>query len=83
VYVVRPDERVATMENPYLEKVTRAVDERVGRPSDELQALALVAIAIELQAIRRHLEGDVPPPVAPMAARRVVLDEVSDGIVVG
>ena len=48
----------ATMENPYLEKVTRAIDERVDRPADELQALALVAIAIELQAIRLHLERD-------------------------
>jgi hypothetical protein len=71
------------MDNPYLEKVTRAVDERVGRPVDELQALALVAIAIELQAIRRHLEGDVPPPAEPMPPRRVVLDDLSDGIVVG
>jgi hypothetical protein len=71
------------MDNPYLEKVTRAVDERVGRPVDELQALALVAIAIELQAIRRHLEGDVPSPVESMPPRRVVLDDLSDGIVVG
>jgi hypothetical protein len=71
------------MDNPYLEKVTRAVDERVGRPSDELQALALVAIAIELQAIRRHLEGETSPPAEPMPARRVVLDDLSDGIVVG
>jgi hypothetical protein len=71
------------MENPYLDKVTRAIDERVGRPADELQALALVAIAIELQAIRQHLEGDAPSPVEPTPARRVVLDELSDGIVVG
>ena len=71
------------MENPYLEKVTRAIDERVGRPADELQALALVAIAIELQAIRRHLEGDAPAAVEQMPAPCVVLDQVSDGIVVG
>jgi len=71
------------MDNPYLEKVTRAVDERVGRPTDEMQALALVAIAIELQAIRRHLEGETPPPVVQAPPRRVVLDDVADGIVVG
>jgi len=71
------------MENPYLEKVTRAIDERVGRPADELQALALVAIAIELQAIRLHLERDAPPPVEHSRARGVVLDDLADGIVVG
>jgi hypothetical protein len=71
------------MENPYLEKVRRAIDERVDRPAVELQALALVAIAIELQAIRLHLEGDAPAPVEQRPARFVVFDDVSDGIVVG
>jgi hypothetical protein len=71
------------MQNPYLEKVTRAIDERVGRPADELQALALVAIALELQAIRLHLEGDAPPPVDHIRRRGVVVGDLSDGIVVG
>ena len=72
------------MENPYLEKVTRAIDERVGRPADELQALALVAIAVELQAIRLHLDGDTPAAVvAQSPIRAVVLDDVSDRIVIG
>jgi hypothetical protein len=73
------------MENPYLEKVTRAIDERVDRPSDELQALALVAIAVELQAIRLHLRGaaPAPAPAEQTPSRCVVLDDLSDGIVVG
>ena len=48
------------MNNPYLEKAKRAIDDRVGRPSDELQALALVAIAFELEAIRLQLQGGAP-----------------------
>jgi hypothetical protein len=74
------------MQNPYLDKVRRAVDERTCMPTDELQALALVAIALELQGIRLHLDGDTPSPAEPMPA--LVFYETSDataadGIVVG
>jgi len=71
------------MENPYLEKAQRAVDERLNRPPDELQALALLAIATELQAIRLHLAGGAPPTTEPSPPRPIVLDDLSDGIVVG
>jgi hypothetical protein len=71
------------MENPYLEKVQRAVDERLNRPPDELQALALIAIATELQAIRLHLARAASPTTEPPAARRIVLDDLPDGIVIG
>ena len=75
------------MDNPYLEKVRRSIDERLGRPIDELQVVALLAIATELQAIRRNLEGaPVQParePAPEPAARTLVFDELSDGIVVG
>ena len=53
------------VENPYLDKVRRAVDGRLGRPADEVQALALVAIAVELQAIRIRLEGDASAAAEP------------------
>ena len=85
------------MENPYLEKVTRAVDERLDKSTDELNVLALIAIATELRAIRLHLAGDAPPAAAPAPmpapapvpastpaiAVSAVLDAPSDGIVIG
>jgi hypothetical protein len=70
------------MENPYLEKATRAVDERLDKSTDELQALALIAIATELRAIRLHLERATPPTDRPTATSEG-RHHVSDGIVIG
>ena len=72
------------MTNPYLDKAKRAVDDRIDRTPDETQALALIAIAVELQAIRRHLVRSDPEPehVAEVPFYAIV-DDVEPGIIVG
>ena len=69
------------MENPYLEKARRAIDDRIERPAEEIQALALLAIAVELQAIRFRLdEPQRPMEELPLSC---VVDDESTGIIVG
>jgi hypothetical protein len=69
------------MDNPYLDKARRAVDERIERPPEEIQALALVAIAVELQAIRQQL-GAKGAPVEESELSSIITD-AGGGIVVG
>jgi hypothetical protein len=69
------------MDNPYLDKARRAVDERIERPPEEIQALALVAIAVELQAIRQQLAAK-GAPVEESESSSIIKD-AAGGIVVG
>ena len=70
------------MENPYLEKARRAIDDRIERPAEEIQALALLAIAVELRAIRFRLGEPQRAPVEELPLSPVIDDE-STGIIIG